>query len=656
MRKTILFAAAVIAMLSCSKQLKEREEFSEPGEGGIHVLEAVIMPVKTYLGDKTGSSYPNYWGAGDAVSVNGLVSDALAEDSEYAGTDKATFTVEGVLNAPYRYAYPASAVSSYSNGSATITLPKVQQWSSTSYDPAAFIMVGSSTSLPLSFSPQMSVVKLTMPGSYDAKIASVMFESLGTEKVSGAFTTDFSGLTAASGASSHVNLFAPQEGVNFGSSVFVLIPAQTYASGMRFTIRATDGTSMPYSTTASFTARAGTVYTLTAKSYAPVADPEPDGLMVMSSNVRFASARDKTSNPDTGDRDWTNRKSAYYAMVNNYRPAVIGLQEAEKEQVKDILAGCSGYSHYGLGRKNGNDIISDGSLWGLIGGTQSGEESQTILYRTDLITLGDHGTVWHSNTPNSAGSYFPEMTDKVPQTSTWAILTYKPTNTQFFYMNVHLSLYDSRPNEITLIMNTVSSKNTGNLPVIMTGDWNLMEGDSWLGPLENAYSNARHTAQRTDYFETYHWWGTKSKIIDHIYYGGIGNCYLYRTDKRKWNNKYVSDHYPVYAVFDLGSTVHSLPTADFDLPANPVLGEPVTFTDRSVSDAGIATWSWDINGIRSTAQNPQVTISTVMTNATVTLTVVDNEGRKASASKLFTINQMAGGSSHEDYEAYELFD
>ena len=346
MKKKILFAAALFAMLSCTAQLQENEV---PVADPVYTLEAVIAqpdPAKTYLGDKTGTSYPNYWGAGDAVSVNGIVSDALAQDSEYVGTDKATFTLQGVLNAPYHYAYPAAAVSAYGSGSATITLPKTQQWSATTYDPAAFIMLGSGNSLPLSFTTVMSVVKLTMPGTYDANIASVMFESLGSEKVSGPFTTDFSSLSAASGAVPRVNLFAPAEGVAFGTAVFLLIPAQTYASGMRFTIRATDGTQMTYGTSSSFTAQAGKVYTLTTKSYSPDAEEIPDGLMIMSSNVRFASARDKSSNPDTGDRDWTNRKSAYYAMVNSYRPAVIGLQEAEKEQVQDILNNCSGYDHY----------------------------------------------------------------------------------------------------------------------------------------------------------------------------------------------------------------------------------------------------------------------------------------------------------------------
>jgi len=601
-------------------------------------FEARIIETKTQLGAKDGSSYPNYWSVGDAISVNGIASEALADGSEYVGTASAKFTVNGAISTPYYYAYPASAVSGYSAGSATVTLPATQQMKTESYDQTAFVMTGSGTSTTLTFNAVMSVIKLTVPGSYDAKISSVMFESLGTEKVSGPFITDFSGLTAASGATARVNVYAPGDGLAFGNSMFVVIPAQTYASGMRFTISATDGTKMKFSTSSSFTAQPGTVYTLTAKTYTPEPFVIPEGMMIMSSNVRFASARGKSSNPDTDDRDWTNRKSAYYAMVNYYRPAVIGLQEAEKEQVRDIVNNCSGYSYYGLGRKNGKDILADDSFMGLIPGTQAGEESSTILYRTDLITLGSHGTFWHSNSPNTAGSYFPAMAeDKVPQTSTWAILTYKPTNTQFFLLNTHLSLYDSRPDEIALIMSTVNSKNTGNLPVVMTGDWNLVEGDSWLNPIEAAYSNARHTAQTTDYYGTYHWWGTQSKLIDHIYYKGFGDCFMYHTDKRKWNDKYISDHYPVFAVFDPESTSQSIPTVDFDLPVDPQIDEEVTFTDRSYSPVGIAYWEWDIDGIRSNEQNPKVTFQSVKDQAEVRLTVVDNNGQRASATKYITV-------------------
>ena len=659
MKKLSIFTVALFALFACKAELPE-ENIQEPAGGETYLLEAVITPTaetaaKTYLGEKTGTSYPNYWGAGDAVSVNGIASAVLPVDSEYAGTDKATFELQGVLSAPYYYAYPASAVSGYNSGHATVTLPSVQEWSATSYDPAAFIMLGCGNSLPLSFTPLVSVVKLTIPGTYDAKIASVMFESLGSQKVSGPFTTDFSGLTASSGASSRVNLFAPSEGVNFGTCVFLVIPAQVYAGGMRFTIRATDGTQMTYGTSSSFTAQAGKVYTLTTKTYAPDAETMPDGMMVMSSNVRYATARDKASNPDTGDRDWTNRKAAWCAMLNQYRPAIVGLQEAQKEQVKDIKASCSGYNHYGLGRERGYDITSDGSSIFGTGNTYDKEESSTILYRTDLITLNSSGTVWHSNSPNSKGTYFPEMEDEVPQTSTWAILTYKPTNQQFFLLNTHPSVYGAaRSKEIALIYNTINSKNTGNLPVILTGDWNMTEDDTNMSLIENNYSSARKTAPETDYFETYHWWGTQARIIDHIFYGGNVACSLFHTDKRKWNDLYISDHYPVYAIFDMsGNAPVAGPVADFDLPADPVIGETVTFTDLSSSSAGIASWSWNINGAIYTAQHPQVTLS--QKDNLITLTVVDRNGERARVTKSLILGRMTEGGTHEGYSPVDLF-
>ena len=77
------------------------------------------------------------------------------------------------------------------------------------------------------------------------------------------------------------------------------------------------------------------------------------GLMIMSSNVRFYSARYKTEDPDVGERDWENRKVGYFKMINTMRPQVVGLQEAEMNQVDDIVANCSGYAYIGVGRKDG---------------------------------------------------------------------------------------------------------------------------------------------------------------------------------------------------------------------------------------------------------------------------------------------------------------
>ena len=543
--------------------VQEQIENVNPGqiesgnETGVFTFEAqIISPedspkqdasAKTVLGEKDGKSYPNYWAAGDAISVNGVASEALSAGSEYVGTSKAKFEVKSSVDAPYYFAYPASAVSGYAAGHATVTLPENQEWLATSYDASAFLMMGTADSDYLEFKQMMSAIRLNVPKeTSNAKISSITFMSLGNEKVSGRFTTDFTNLTPLD-AFPYVHVVAPKGGADFGTDVYLLIPAQTYANGMAFAIRATDGSKMTYFTKSSFTASAGKLYPLTTKAYVSDADP----LMVMSSNVRYASASKKTNDPDTGDRTWENRKVAYYAMLNAMRPYVVGLQEAEKNQVLDIKNNCSGYDHIGWGRESGKDITSDFSRYEQFLGKDHGE-STTILYRTDKISVQSSGWFCHSNTPGTADSYFPGTEDEQPRISTWAVMTYKETGKQFFYLNTHTTLYpDVQVKEIDLILSKVAELNTSDLPVILTGDWNLQETDDSMAPVLAAYLSARQTAPFTDNYNTYHWWGTKDeKKLDHIFYKGFAACPKYCTLTQKWEGKWISDHHPVYALFD----------------------------------------------------------------------------------------------------------
>ena len=505
---------------------------------------------KTFLGDKyEGKYYPNYWSAGDVISINGCESMPLASDSDFVGTSKATFEILSEVSAPYCFVYPASAVTEYNGGAATINLPEKQEWLSKTYDSNAFIMIGRSEDDMLIFNPMMSVIRLNVNSSYESTLRSITFMTLGTEKVSGEFATDFSSITGTDRAYPYVHLIAPEGGVEFGSEVYLLIPSQTYNKGMAFALRAADGTQMIYSTMSSFTAEAGVIYPLSV-NYVP---EEPD-MMLMSSNVRFASARDKSSSPDTGDRDWTNRRSAYYTMLNTLKPDIVGLQEAEQEQVVDIKSNCSGYSHVGYGRKSGKDITSQFSTLEQLFGKKHGE-STTILYRTDKFIKHSEGWFCHSNTPNEADTYFPGTEDEQPRISTWVILTHKDTGKKFFYLNTHTCLYDEpMQKEIRLIKDKVSELNTENLPVILSGDWNLVEDDSWMMPITSTYLSARRTAAATDNCYTYHWWESTNdkRQIDHIYYQGL-DCAKFQTVNQKWDGLYISDHYPVYSKFHLES-------------------------------------------------------------------------------------------------------
>ena len=159
--------------------VQEQIENINPGqmesgnETGVFTFEAqIISPedspkqdvsAKTVLGEKDGKSYPNYWAAGDAISVNGVASEALSTVSDYVGTSKAKFEVKSSVDAPYYFAYPASAVSGYAAGHATVTLPENQEWIATSYDASAFLMMGTADCDYLEFKQMMSAIRLNVP-------------------------------------------------------------------------------------------------------------------------------------------------------------------------------------------------------------------------------------------------------------------------------------------------------------------------------------------------------------------------------------------------------------------------------------------------------------------------------------------------------------
>ena len=517
--------------VSCGESLVFDAHILSPDE-----LSVQNSNVRTALGDKVGTSYPNYWSAGDVISVNGNKSLEVA--SEYVGTNKATFEMASAVTAPYYFAYPAAAISGYSNGRAIVTLPEKQQWLTTTYDPSAFLMMGTADKNFLEFKPMMSAVRLKVTAS-GRKIRSITFMTLGTEKVSGKFTTHHTRLTATQESNSYVHVVAPEGGAASGSEVYLLIPAQTYAIGMAFAIRATDGTQMIYSTKKSFTAQAGMIYPLSV-TYTP---RETD-ITLMSSNVRFISS------DDTGDRAWTTRRDAYYKMLKTMSPDIVGLQEAEQQHVKDILVNCADYSYVGYGRKSGKDILYQfSSVEQILGNKHS--ESTTILYKTDKFTKHFDGWFCHSDQPNKAGSYFAGTTDEQPRISTWAIFTHKDTGRKFFYLNSHTCLYDEpMQKEIKLIRDKVKELNTENLPVVLSADWNLEEDDSWMTPITSVYQSARKTAPVSDNSCTFHWWGTQERQIDHIFYLGL-ECFEFHTVNQKWDGLYISDHYPIYAKFNL---------------------------------------------------------------------------------------------------------
>ena len=235
MKRFLFPLLLLLAMASCTK---EKDTLSDSPSGRKVTLTARTPETKTAFGEKDGNSWPVLWSAGDRIAVNGVESDAL--EASQAGSATAEFTVTGV-SAPYKVVSPASALSAYSAGSATVTIPSEQVYSEGTFDPEAYMMLASATDEMINFAPAVALFSITPTGEGDKQITSVRLMSKGGVALSGAFSTDWSGLTAGDGTVPSVLMTAP-EGVEFGKPwVLAVAPADLTQDGLEVVITDADG-------------------------------------------------------------------------------------------------------------------------------------------------------------------------------------------------------------------------------------------------------------------------------------------------------------------------------------------------------------------------------------------------------------------------------
>lgn len=271
MKKIILLSAAILGIFSIVSCVKEAQDPTELGNGST-VISATVASTKTFLGAKEGSSWPNKWKDGDVLSVNGINSDNL---SGFDGQTSAEFHFASALMTPYCAAYPASAVGSYSAGSATVTVPATQNYVADSYDPEAFLMIGkSNTPGTVGLSAKVSVIHLSLTGT--VSVNSVKLTGGVGAALSGSFTTDYATLTPSS-VSNIVELVAASP-VALPADFFICVPAGL-SGALQVEVFDNAGGSMTKNANITSALDAGKVFSpaafaYAADSYAPVITAE----------------------------------------------------------------------------------------------------------------------------------------------------------------------------------------------------------------------------------------------------------------------------------------------------------------------------------------------------------------------------------------------
>ena len=252
------------------------------------------------------------------------------------------------------------------------------------------------------------------------------------------------------------------------------------------------------------------------------------GIMIMSFNVRLASA-----GGDTGEKDWSNRRTGCYAMINTMRPVIMGTQECQLTQRNDLKNNCPGYEVIGRSRDS-----------------SSGGEQMAVFYLKDSLTVENWTTFWLTDTPTQVSKH--PLAEHY-RCATCVKFTHKKTGKQFYYIDTHLDLEAVRGYEMTVIMKYIDDNLGTSLPIVMSADWNDTEDSAIFEEMYQTFQNARWAARSGDSYGTFNGFSNpnSSTKIDHIFFRGFSGCAKFVTVRQKWEDyQFISDHYPVYAYLE----------------------------------------------------------------------------------------------------------
>lgn len=254
-------------------------------------------------------------------------------------------------------------------------------------------------------------------------------------------------------------------------------------------------------------------------------------IRVMTYNIRYAN-----NNPGEA---WSERKDKVISIIQLAKPDILGVQEALKIQLDDLINLLKNYEVIGIGRDDGKD----------------GGEFSAILFDKEKLSVVKHNTFWLSETPDVPSKGWDAA---YPRICTWAEFKLKENGQTFYCFNTHFDHIgiNARNNSAELILEKISEKKNG---IILMGDFNSNDTSYVYKKLTGSAQGENNSFSLID-----------SKLIsengsygDNITFNGFGNSIVegngidyifvskgftvknHYTLGEKIDNHYPSDHMPV---------------------------------------------------------------------------------------------------------------
>ena len=203
--------------------------------------------------------------------------------------------------------------------------------------------------------------------------------------------------------------------------------------------------------------------TLIIAGFMPAMAEEPGVHRFATFNVRYVNS----SNGDTGDKLWANRRKAVTDIVKDYDFDIVGFQEVTgnnkdpqtgKSQLQDMKDMLPNYATYDIEREGKNYSYN------------------SIFYKKDKYTVVEKGFWYvnaHPSTPGLSWQYFGDA-NTIARTLAWIRFRDNESNKEFYFACTHMNYSAASSGVYGAELNVRMLRElVGQMPVVLVGDFNM---------------------------------------------------------------------------------------------------------------------------------------------------------------------------------------
>jgi len=265
----------------------------------------------------------------------------------------------------------------------------------------------------------------------------------------------------------------------------------------------------------------------------PQTSVEIKHLRVMTFNIRYNEPRD-------GVNAWANRKTKVADVIRFHKADLVGVQEAQYNQLQDLEKLLPDFAWCGVGRD----------------GQEKGEFS-AILYRKSRFKLLETKTFWLSETPEKVGAKGWDA--DFPRIVTWAKFRDNKSKKTFYHFNTHFDHIGARARTGSAKLLLVQiPKIAAKFPFVVTGDFNAQENTNVYRILTGKEEPGDFKLLDARYVsENGHFGGNSTfnafkelepdRKIDYVFVGDGVRVFEHGVLSDRWDGLWASDHLPVLA-------------------------------------------------------------------------------------------------------------